>query len=546
MNIDRLRRGGALPIVAIVVMLVVVVAGTGTLLLRSADSADAGGSDLFTVARGSFDVTIPASGEIAALNQIEVKNQLEIRAVITEIVDEGEIVKKSDVLFKVNDEELTNRVKDMQNSVDQAQNQYNTAVADHSIMLKERESKLAEADVAIELADLALKSWEEGDRVSRETELNLAIETAQKNYDRLVDRFEASKKLLAQEFISEDEYRRDEIELIEAGAKLEQAKLDMKVYMEYTIKQERKRLESDLKQARDERVRTKESYNARVASAESTMQSRLNQLESDKERLTDARRQLASCVVTAPSDGLVVYASSLDRGGWRDDDNPPQVGTELYRNQTVMVLPDTSEMVAEVKVNEALSGLIRPGQRASIRSDARPDLVLSGEVVSIGVLAESGGWRDPNRRDYTVRIRIDGSNSYGLKPSMRCKANIYVENVSDAVYVPVQSVFRTGPVAYVYQPDAGGYAQTKIDTGRASELYVEVVKGLEPGEQVLTREPDAQRITAKVEVPENRRDDPRGGPPGEEQPHMTDRDSDEEQHIAAGEPTDEKQGEPGS
>jgi hypothetical protein len=249
--------------------------------------------------------------------------------------------------------------------------------------------------------------------------------------------------------------------------------------------------------------------------------------------------------VTAPSDGLVVYASSLDRGGWRDDGSPPQVGTELYRNQTVMVLPDTSEMVAEVKVNESLSGLVKPGQRASIRSDARPELVLFGEVMGIGVLAESGGWRDPNRRDYTVRVRIDGSNTSGLKPSMRCKANIYVDKVEDAVYVPVQSVFRTGSISYVYQPDSAGFAQRPVQLGRASELYVEISNGVEPGESVLTREPDPEHITVKLVVPEEKTGMPGRRPDGPRDPQVAGDTSNDEQHVAVTEP-DEEQGEPGS
>ena len=92
-----------------------------------------------------------------------------------------------------------------------------------------------------------------------------------------------------------------------------------------------------------------------------------------------------------------------------------------------MVLPDTSEMTAEVKVNESLTGLIEPGQRTILTSDAIQDVTFDGEVLSIGVLAESGGWRDPNRRDYTVKVLLTGGNELGLKPSMRCKAEIYVD-----------------------------------------------------------------------------------------------------------------------
>ena len=57
---------------------------------------------------------------------------------------------------------------------------------------------------------------------------------------------------------------------------------------------------------------------------------------------------------------------------------------EEYENELLMVLPDTSAMTAEVKVNESLTGLIEPGQRAIITSDAMPDVALEGEVIEIG------------------------------------------------------------------------------------------------------------------------------------------------------------------
>ena len=172
------------------------------------------------------------------------------------------------------------------------------------------------------------------------------------------------------------------------------------------------------------------------------------------------------------------------------------------RNETVIVLPDTSEMVAEVKVNEALSGSINEGQRAVITSDAHPDSAFGGTVLGVGVLAEGGSWRDPNRRDYTVRILIDGENTAGLKPSMRCKADIQLGAVSNAVYVPVMAIFRNGPMAFVYVPDGNGYAQRRVELGESSELYVEVLSGLEEGETVLLTAPEATEVTSTLEVPD--------------------------------------------
>ena len=86
-----------------------------------------GSSDLYVVSRGDFDILIPATGELVALNQTKIKNKIESRSTITEIVDEGSFVEKGQVLVKFNDEEISNRVRDSEESVISAQNRLDSA-----------------------------------------------------------------------------------------------------------------------------------------------------------------------------------------------------------------------------------------------------------------------------------------------------------------------------------------------------------------------------------------------------------------------------------
>lgn len=510
---------GQITLLMIAVIVVLAAAGVVALLMRNGDStARAGQADSTLVKRGGFDITVPAAGELAAISQIEIRNSLDGKAIITEIVPEGKSVKAGDILLRLNDDDIRTKLKDGQDVVNNAVSALTTAEANLSIKTKTGESDLAKADLQITLADLALKAWQEGEDVSKRQELALAVETAEKEYTRLEERFKESASLLEQKFISLDEYKRDEIALLQAGATLKQAKLNVTVYEKYTYTQDKAKKESDLKQARDERDRVAQRSEAEVRSAQSEVDSKKYALESAKQKVADLEQQLAYCTVAAPTAGLVVYYSSTQQGGMgRDNGQPPQVGTELTRNQPVIVLPDTSRMLAAVKVSEALSGAIKPGQAATIISDAMPDRPLSGEVMSIGVLAEGGGWRDPNRRDYTVRIALTDANGLGLKPSMRCKAEIHVGRVDEALHVPIQAVFRTGPLAYVYVPDGSGFSQKKVGVGRSSELYIECLSGLNEGETVLLREPQPEEIIARLEVPKMPGD---GVPGGDGRPPM--------------------------
>ena len=114
------------------------------------------------------------------------------------------------------------------------------------------------------------------------------------------------------------------------------------------------------------------------------------------------------------------------------------------------------------------------------------------------MMAEDGGWRDPQRRDYTVRVKLFQDPGMQLKPSMRCVGNITLDRVEDALSVPIQSIFREGRSAFVYVPTTGGFAQQPVTLGRSSELSVEILNGVDQGDRVLLREPLPVEVVSKL------------------------------------------------
>ncbi|MFO0827745.1 MAG: HlyD family efflux transporter periplasmic adaptor subunit [Phycisphaerales bacterium] len=478
-------------------------------------------SDSFAVERSDFDMVIPVSGELAAMRQIEVRNRLESRAVITEVVPEGKFVRQGETVLRLAEEELRDKIKDQRDKVNTAESEKIAAEQSLAIKKNTRDSEIEKADLAIELANLALLAWQEGEVESKRQSLAMAVETADLNLKRLADRLAESERLVQQNFIAKDECEKDRIAHIEAKVKAVQAKLDQRVYEEFQYKQDEAKKKSDLDQAKAERARVEQRNAAELVKAQADVESATFKVESAQDRLKNLETQLGYCTVVAPSDGLVVYATSIDSGGGGrggGDAQPPQVGTELKPNELVLILPDTSQMVANLKVSEALSGRIRPQQTVTVFSDAMPNTPVVGTVQSVSVLAASGGWRDPNRRDYTVRVLLDADPALGLKPSMRCKAEILLDRVNNAVSVPVQAIFRQGPIAFVYVQSGSGYAQRLVKLGRASELRVEVIDGIKEGELVLLRDPAPEEVVSKLDFEKLQQEMPKderaqGGPP---------------------------------
>ena len=82
---------------------------------------------------------------------------------------------------------------------------------------------------------------------------------------------------------------------------------------------------------------------------------------------------------------------------------------------------------------------------------------------------------------------------------MRCKADIHVGQVDDTLFVPIQAIFRNGPVTFVYVPSGSGYAERRITLGQASELFVQINDGLSDGDIVLLREPGPGEVVARID-----------------------------------------------
>ncbi len=455
------------------------------------------GLDLGTARVRSFAITTLANGELEAKNQLEIRNRVESRTAIVEIIPEGTTVRRGEVLMRLADESLRNRIAEEELAVLQARTELENAQAAEMIQISENDSLLRAAESKKAIAELTYSQWEQGDVVKQRQELKLALERAEKNHERLRSKYENSKRLYEKNFLSKDELDRDEIAFIEAQSTLLTATLDKDVYddFQYHKDAEQRRREVEEAAAELERVRQENAINLR--SRQTQTENRQRQLALRESKLAELRAQLEYCTIVAPRDGLVVYGSSVqsDNRRWMNDGGMT-VGTEVGFNDLLIALPDTSEMTASVKVHESLAGRVRPGQAVSVKVDAI-DTVIPGLVSSIGVMAETGGWRDPNKREYTVKVDLnpDAARGADLKPTLRCEARIELGRVTDALTVPVQAVFNDGPVRFVLRPAAGGrYARVPVLVGRTSDTEAEVLRGLAEGDRVLLRNPQAGEV----------------------------------------------------
>ena len=72
---------------------------------------------------------------------------------------------------------------------------------------------------------------------------------------------------------------------------------------------------------------------------------------------------------------------------------------------------------------------------------------------------------------------------------MSAKAEILVEQLDDVLMVPVQVVANRGGRKVCYVATDGGPEERQVETGAFNDTFVEIVSGLEVGENVLLSPP---------------------------------------------------------
>ncbi|MCC6429111.1 MAG: efflux RND transporter periplasmic adaptor subunit [Phycisphaerales bacterium] len=488
------RRSGRIVLVA-ALTLMGVGGAVGAMRMQAgrAQASNALPSDYAIAKRMSFKIHTTSSGRLEARRQVEIRSMLDGRSNIVELAPEGKAAKAGELLLRLNTDELDQAIREEQLAVETATAEAAAADSASDIQINENQSRLRQAESKVKLGQLALDQWEQGDVQKKKQELALAIDKTSRDHERLKEKVLKSKELWEKGFLSKDEYQRDEISLTEVKSAAEQARLEAQIYWQYKHPEEKETKTSALLEAQSELERVKMNNQIELASKQTARTTKRKSLEIHEARLKDLQKQVAEASIKAPVDGLVVYAFSMGLG-WRE--TPLQIGQPVYRNELVMILPDTSEMIAAVGVHESLAGRVKEGQAVDIKVDAVAGKTFQGIVESLGVLAETDDARDKDTRQYKVKVAMDAASIRGveLKPSMRVDATITLGEVVDAISVPIQSIFSDSGLRYVCEKRGGSVVKTPVKVGRMSNTHAEVLAGLTEGSVILVREPAAGEI----------------------------------------------------
>ena len=120
---------------------------------------------------------------------------------------------------------------------------------------------------------------------------------------------------------------------------LDQAKTALSLFLTYAFPKEVEKLWSDLLEAEETLGRVRKQADSSRIQAEADLKGKEEKLRLEKDQFALLERQLAACIIRARVPGLVVYASSEDKGDYRDG-QPIQAGTSVREREAIISIPD--------------------------------------------------------------------------------------------------------------------------------------------------------------------------------------------------------------
>ncbi|MFD2256521.1 efflux RND transporter periplasmic adaptor subunit [Luteolibacter algae] len=225
-----------------------------------------------------------------------------------------------------------------------------------------------------------------------------------------------------------------------------------------------------------------EAVPGNIAAVSSRISGRIVELMASPGDFVEKGRDVARIESRQPGDPPPVISLEAPISGLVTE-RPTRLGDPINPDTAIMEITNLEEMYAVAKVPEHLAGKLKPGTKAHIRIIALPDENFDGELIRFGTSAdEESGTIDA--------IFLLPNPSKRLRSEMRAEFSIVLSKRSNILSVPRSALQGEAANRFVYVKDfdlPNAFIKTPVIVGEMNDRYAEIVSGLFPADDVVTR-----------------------------------------------------------
>ncbi len=171
-------------------------------------------------------------------------------------------------------------------------------------------------------------------------------------------------------------------------------------------------------------------------------------------------------------------------------------GQPVSPDQELIEIIDLNTVEAVAHVPQHLAGKLKIGSKAHIRINALPEQFFEAKLVHTAAIA------DETSGTLEAAFHVPNPDKL-LRPGMKAEFNLVVNQREGVMSIPRSAVQGDAAERFVYIKDydlKNAFVKTSIVLGAQNDQYVEVVKGLFPGDEVVTRGAYALAFAGKGSV----------------------------------------------
>jgi len=248
------------------------------------------------------------------------------------------------------------------------------------------------------------------------------------------------------------------------------------------LKQQLSQLQITYNLAKTTYERQERLWNQKIGSEIQYLESK-SMFEAQSEAIEQLNKQLSKTVIRAPFSGTV-------------DNVIVKKGEVVYPGRSnLMLLVNMQEMYVESKVPENYINSITKGKDVVIEAPIL-EMILKSKISLVA------NYINPLNRTYRIEAEIP-DNNYKIKPNLNVKIRVNDYTNENAILILLNHInIDSNNDEYVYKiikKDGKNYAsKTIIETGRNNGDFIEVLKGVSIGDEIVSE--GARKITNNSEV----------------------------------------------
>jgi cobalt-zinc-cadmium efflux system membrane fusion protein len=156
------------------------------------------------------------------------------------------------------------------------------------------------------------------------------------------------------------------------------------------------------------------------------------------------------------------------------------LGGMIDQSTEILTIMDPSLLWVDAEIYEKDIAKVKIRQSVNVAVPAFPDETFAGKVSYISdVLNEA-------TRTITVRTEVE-NKSYKLKPGMFAQIKIALNHQSQALVLPEEAVLDDKEDKIVFIKKDGLYYPQIVETGPKQDGYIEIIKGIQAGDEIVTK-----------------------------------------------------------